>query len=83
MSFCLIDKVHEAWGRGYGRTTDVKSIESWWGRGSRKSWDRQVQGGGGQHGGPCVLGVLLGPQEEDVWVLIRGGAGEGFRCQGR
>lgn len=28
MSFCLIDKVHEAWGRGYGKTTDVKSIES-------------------------------------------------------
>ena len=50
---------------------------------SRKAWGRQVQGGGGQHRGPCALGGLLGPQEEDAWVLIRGGAGEGFRCLGR
>lgn len=29
-----------------------------------------MQGGGGQHGGPCVLGGFLDPQEEDAWVLI-------------
>lgn len=53
------------------------------GEDSRKEPDWQVQGGGGQHGGLCVLGGFLDPQEEDAWVLIRGGEGEGSRCQGR
>ena len=54
----------------------------WWGRGSRKERDRPVQGGGGQHGGLCVLGGLLGPQKEDASVLIRGGGGEASGARG-
>ena len=36
MLFCLMDKVHEAWERGYGRNTDVKSMESLVGEGQQK-----------------------------------------------
>ena len=68
MSFCLIDKVHEAWGRGYGRTMDVKSMES--------------PGGGGQEKGVGSAGAGRRRSAPGTLCTGRASGPPGGRCVG-
>lgn len=82
MSFCLMDKVHEAWERGYDRNTDVKSMESLVGEGQQKGAGSAGTGRRRSTRGTLCAGGLLGPQKEDASVLIRGGGGEASGARG-
>lgn len=69
--------------RGYGRNMDVSSP---WrvlaGEDSRKEPDWQAGRWRVVSTGTLCAGRVSGPQEEDAWVLIRGGEGEGLPVPG-